>query len=258
MAVHLCAFATMLVLIAMPACAAPGASAAVAASPAPDPSIAVTAQPSSPPQSRAEVLQAEVQVLKEFTQHILSTVYFALGTVVVVLIALAGYNWYQNQRTYERERDALREHLSRVIAEDLGKARSELRGALDQRLIAYDATTRKSFEHFDAKMAEVFGLAMKRLAEVNLTLKTSIHRTTHSAPTPRTDLMQLIHSIEESLARVDDAVLKHAVSEVIRTLEENPGLKNYYRTALLELAAKLPADCSAHADQLRSFVAPPA
>jgi hypothetical protein len=45
--------------------------------------------PTSDPRLHAS--QAEVQVMKDFTQHILSTVYFALGTVLVVLIAMIGF-----------------------------------------------------------------------------------------------------------------------------------------------------------------------
>src|ERR1017187_9814928 len=51
------------------------------------------------------LMEKELQDSKDFTQHILATVYFCLGTVIVVLLAMVGFGWYQNVRAYEKDKE---------------------------------------------------------------------------------------------------------------------------------------------------------
>jgi hypothetical protein len=53
------------------------------------------------------LMEQQLQDSKDFTQHILATVYFCLGTVIVVLFAMVGFGWFQNIRAYERDKETL-------------------------------------------------------------------------------------------------------------------------------------------------------
>ena len=65
------------------------------------------------------LMEKELQDSKDFTQHILATVYFCLGTVIVVLLAMVGFGWYQNVRAYEKDKEALRQSLTNDLNEHL-------------------------------------------------------------------------------------------------------------------------------------------
>jgi hypothetical protein len=65
------------------ASALPCNAAAPESAPGPSSVPVVVVQPASVQDPRLDVLKAELQVLKDFTQNVLSTVYFALSTTVV-------------------------------------------------------------------------------------------------------------------------------------------------------------------------------
>lgn len=50
-----------------------------------------------------EVLKAQVEVMKSYQDKFLSTVYWSLGTVAALVVFLAGFNWFTNNRNAEKE-----------------------------------------------------------------------------------------------------------------------------------------------------------
>jgi len=200
----------------------------------------------------AEVMKAELKVYQDFTQHILSTVYFSLGTVIIVLVAMIGFNWYQNQRVYERDRNAMRQSLEKEFHEKSRVLETSLGKSIDLRIASHELATKESHSAIDKNMADVLKVVTKRLNEATLGLETSIHRTTHSAPTAITDFMVFILLVNSMIGHVGEDQLGGAVGEIIRTLEQ--GGSGAPRLPLLELAERLPPSLSAYASRVRDLI----
>jgi hypothetical protein len=191
------------------------------------------------------LMERELEVSKDFTQHILATVYFCLGTVVVVLFAMVGFGWYQNVRAYERDKESLRQSLSNTLDELMAQKVKEL-----------EKITSEQFLTFDNKVADLFEKSFQQIRDLNLSLRSSIFHTTHMEKTPRTDFMVLLTHIQNDIGKVNPEVLNGALSALLQHLE-NPkyvdSLKN--RTSLLALVESLPPESAGEAQRLREILA---
>lgn len=82
------------------------------------------------------VLRARLEEEKAHNAAVLQTVYWSLGVLGTIAVALIGFGWLANFRIYERDKEALTGLLEgelntgladarRLIAEDLGKVREQ-------------------------------------------------------------------------------------------------------------------------------------
>ena len=86
------------------------------------------------PQSQTEpeklaVLQAQLNLMREYDQRLLNTVYWSLGGMGGVILLVIGLGWYTNFRLYTRELDTLRDSLKREIQATL---RAEMSDAAEK------------------------------------------------------------------------------------------------------------------------------
>jgi hypothetical protein len=190
------------------------------------------------------LMEKELQVSKDFTEHILATVYFCLGTVVVVLFAMVGFGWFQNIRAYERDKEALRQSLTIDLNNYLKKSTDDL-----------EKNVREQFLTFDSKVAKIFKNLEQQIRDLNLHSTAAIFRSTHLGKTPDTDLVVFIGQITSNIGRVSPAVLNEAVAEILTHYGDAKAVSSLHRTELLELIQRLPAECSGHAEHLREILA---
>jgi hypothetical protein len=188
------------------------------------------------------ILNAELQVYKGFMEHLLDTVYFSLGTVVVVLFAMVGFGWYQNVRAYERDKDALMQSLSIALTEKMAAAAADLDKKATERFLA-----------FDRRMAEALEHTYQQLRDLHLASATSIFSRTHAGKTPRTDLIQLLTHVQSAIGKVSTDTLNEALSAMIEHLESCERIDS--RTSWLALVERLPSESSGHAARLREILA---
>lgn len=190
------------------------------------------------------LMEKELQVSKDFTEHILATVYFSLGTVVIVLFAMVGFGWFQNIRAYERDKEALRQSLTIELNKYLKKSTDDL-----------ETNTREQFLTFDSKVAKIFKNLEQQIRDLHLYSSASIFRATHLQKTPDTDLAVFIGQISRDIGRVSPAVLNEAVAEILTYYGDSKAVNSLHRTELLELVQRLPAECSGHTEHLREILA---
>lgn len=72
------------------------------------------------------LLEAQLQLTREFQGSVLDTVYWGLGGVFVVVGLLLGFGWFANFKVYERDKDSLRLELLSVASKQGADLKTEL------------------------------------------------------------------------------------------------------------------------------------
>lgn len=226
---------------------------AYAAAPEPAPTQAVPTV--TAPTATEAALKAELQVMRDFTQHILSTVYWSLATVALVLLAMIGFGWYQNVKAYERDKAAMRDEILGSMKTELSEIEKRLTELVTSKYSALETRTQASILKLDDNTATLFETADKRtrLLEINTALQA--YRQTHREPTSLTDFLELIHTIRRHADALDAEQLGLACKGVVRLLEQRPELGTRFRAELIELSALLPAECATQKKLLDDLLA---
>lgn len=92
----------------------------------PSPTIALTPTPaSSPPQSNPNdeviALRAQIEIMRQYDQKLLDTVYWALGVLVGITLLVVGLGWYTNFKVYKRDVEDLKRDFKNELLPELTK-----------------------------------------------------------------------------------------------------------------------------------------
>lgn len=193
---------------------------------------------------KISALKEEVQALKDFTRDLLATVYFSLGTVVIIVISMLGFSWYVNFRVYERDKESMRQALNAFISEDISLKTSTLDRQLTERVLSVDA-----------KFAGVLERVFKRVEDLRVTSAASEFRVVHFGKTPRTDLVRLCAVVGTGVGRASPEALREAVMVIVDQVEGLSDVDSTTRTMLLDLARDLPEECGGVVARLKEVLA---
>ena len=94
------------------------------------------------PDSTLIALRAQLEVIRSFDASLLSTVYWSLGTLAVIVAVLIGLGWFANFRVYQRDLEGIRRELEALVA----KSVAELKGTLESSMKDLVRTARKELE----------------------------------------------------------------------------------------------------------------
>ncbi len=251
-------------LIVLPLCAS---SWAQDKNPPVPPSAASAAAPMPQPTPNPEValLQSELATVRSYDDKLLATVHWALGIVVTVVLVMAGFGWYANFRSYDRDKLAMRtefeseianrwRELTERVAADLGRQASASRDARD------------------ALAKEV----QNKLAEIGRSLQESVARTEKKAAQDIRDLrMQFVefrsddardgkdysaYSSHRSLLQIAlemerETPASKALDRIIKVLQSREGFFFDDIADLRRIAEKLPLGLAPYKDSLLQVLA---
>jgi len=81
-------------------------------------------------------LRAQLELTRAFQADLLSTVYWSLGVLVLIVAVLVGFGWFANFRVYQRDLDALRRELEATVTKSIVEMRAALQASLAEQLTA--------------------------------------------------------------------------------------------------------------------------
>lgn len=110
----------------------------------------------------------EIEILREYDESLLNTVYWALGGVFTLAAVLLASGWWVNFRLYERDKNAMREEL-------LVAAQQEIR--------AQEARLREEARHNQDQFTEELRLLRTQVQEALPALRDDVRKEAESAAT---------------------------------------------------------------------------
>lgn len=82
-------------------------------------------------------LRAQLQTIREYNDKLLSTVYWALGTVVTIVVLLIGFSWFASFRVSSREKEALKQELQGTLKQDVSSLHDALKADTERRFASF-------------------------------------------------------------------------------------------------------------------------
>ena len=84
-------------------------------------------------ETKNAILTAQYDLMRQYDQRLLNTVYWSLSVVGALVVGLTALNWYTNNRLYERDKAIYQKELEGFINVELGKSEVSIRNELGNR-----------------------------------------------------------------------------------------------------------------------------
>lgn len=75
---------------------------------------------------KSAILQSQIELMRQYEDRILQTVYWSLGGMITVVVLIAGFGWFANFRLYEHDKKVLRQELLQLLTHEMEKIHKEL------------------------------------------------------------------------------------------------------------------------------------
>lgn len=191
-----------------------------------------------------EVMKAQIEVMKGYQDKILSTVYWALGCVLSIVILMVGYGWFSNYKNQEAEINSIRDAvdiklkvIENGLSGDLKKYKTELidylKNGRDDLTTSYEFDRlEREFELMSLSIMELEydkwasngnGFIATRMAAtlINKSIKVGVHE--HKLSSYVGLLIDGLKSIKDANTTLSIGLLS-TVTACIKNIEENSSI----------------------------------
>ncbi|MCZ2120631.1 MAG: hypothetical protein LC108_00025 [Anaerolineales bacterium] len=93
-----------------------------------------TATATALPDNEVVVLRAQLEIMQQYNQQILATVYWALGIIAGLAVLLVGFGWFVNFRVYERDKSTMQDDLRYFIRSELETSSKAFEKRIDEKI----------------------------------------------------------------------------------------------------------------------------
>jgi hypothetical protein len=131
------------------------------------PAAQATGLTAQPPATELVQVDRWIAMSDQFNNRLLNVVYGSLAAIIAMLIALVGYNWFANNRSYERDKAALSSELNAELSKQISNLRASLSEQHDSQINSLSELAQSSAKT-EAEKAAVKISAIKTEFEARL------------------------------------------------------------------------------------------
>jgi len=202
------------------------------------------------------LLKTQLSLMREFNQHILSTVYWSLGTIVLIAILLVGFSWFTNYRMYERELAALRQELIGLFDKQMSafssdfnlKSIDNFKDISKRSIEAVHSATKQIVTPLQIKIAE----CTENISELQFAELISEARYWESKGVKENQARQYLKMLSAAIQMKSEIRITDSLAQLRELLEGGTRIFHHNIPEILEMLNALDPKFSVHAEALRN------
>lgn len=205
-----------------------------------------TPTPVSQPQNQTEpekiaVLQAQLDLMRQYDQRLLNTVYWSLGSIGGIVLLVVGLGWYTNFRIYRRDVEDIKRDVKNDFENSLNSIKTSLRSEmLNESRNAVESSVKSAFRDIRGVQYQIMKLEAERWEN------TGVHA---NAVFTYSEMIQLAN---ETYA---DMYVPEILEQMLRLLKTKEVLLTSRATASITKAlVAVPTEYSADVDAINQLI----
>lgn len=212
-----------------------------------------TPAPVSRPQNQTEsekiaVLQAQLDLMRQYDQRLLNTVYWSLGSIGGIVLLVVGLGWYTNFRIYRRDVEDIKRDVKNDFENSLNSIRTSLRSdMLSESRNAVELAVKSALRDIREVQYQILKLEAERWERANIFGNTLL---TYS---------EMIKLANETIVGIHMPELLDSMLRLLKTKEVilNAGATAAITKALVAVPTEYSADVDAINQLIRSLKSKP-
>lgn len=193
------------------------------------------------------VLEAQLQITRDYHSSLLDTVYWALAGVFVVVGLLLGFGWFANFRIYERDKDILRKELHAQTEAEVVNLKSHIDTHAKQASEAQSKVLAETLENSEKKFSSRVAALDFRVFQLELKIRREKMETEKS---PALALTNALHVLQLCVARSQEDV-PDIIHFMLKKIDEGGKFTADEITRVQKIVDGLPAHYAALVEKLR-------
>lgn len=197
-----------------------------------------------------KILEAQLQVTKDYHSSLLDTVYWALAGVFVILGLLLGFGWLANFRIYARDKDALRKQVNTQIEIESTNLKENVNSYIKELSEKQSKLLIEKLDQDIKTFTKKMSLSDSRIFRLELDIKKKQMQKEESPAMALTDALKVLElSVQDSPADIPDTIHfmlkkieaggKFTANEITRVQKILNELPTHYATLNEKLLSKL-------------------
>jgi hypothetical protein len=213
----------------------------------------------SPRSEEVSVLRAQLKTMNDFTQSLLETVYWSLGSIVVVASLLVGFGWFNSARLHDRDIQGIRNEVGALVSAQGASLRADVEKAVSEGVAQVTAAANSAAQTVVSRTITPLKASVeanaKRLATLNDEFMFEKYRSEARywewKDVKANEVTQYLGMLNLALGRNDEFEVSYAMKKLDELVPQVRQLHSSDVTQFVSLIARLSSDYSIQAERIR-------
>lgn len=199
-------------------------------------------------------LNAQIDVMREYNNKLLNTVYWALGTLVTVFTLLIGFGWFANFRVYERDKKTMKDEFGVLMQIELKNIEQALMKRENKHTESLENLVKKHANEAVQSLRDEINTYTINIQELEYQMLEFRAEKWDEQKVLRNSIRTYLEMTELSIKMKRDFFISRALDNVTRILKSGVEMDSDLVKDVHELLNKLPSQFDITAKNIRDIL----